>query len=130
MPIIMAALAVLVLLLIVLLVVRGFSQRVRGRKGQRIGITEYHEVDKSRRLVLIHRDEVEHLLLIGGPQDLVVESGIHISPVGAAAPEPMPAPIPLRPSPRPSVFAARRPNLRPVDPPLTTPRPFDPDDQA
>jgi len=33
-------------------------------------------VDARRRLVLIKRDNVEHLLMIGGPTDIVVESGI------------------------------------------------------
>ena len=50
-----------------------------GRKGQRLGISEYHEIDKTRRLVLVRRDETEHLILIGGAQDLVVESGISLN---------------------------------------------------
>ena len=29
-----------------------------------------------RRLVLVRRDNVEHLVLIGGPQDVVIEPGI------------------------------------------------------
>src|SRR5262249_61867671 len=33
-------------------------------------------VDSRRRLVLIRRDNVEHLLLIGGPSDVVVEPNI------------------------------------------------------
>ena len=33
-------------------------------------------VDGRRRLVLIRRDNVEHLLMIGGPSDLVVEPNI------------------------------------------------------
>ena len=50
-----------------------------GRKGQRLGISEYHEIDKTRRLVLVRRDETEHLVLIGGGQDLVIESGISLN---------------------------------------------------
>ena len=33
-------------------------------------------VDGRRRLVLIRRDNIEHLLMIGGPTDLVVEPNI------------------------------------------------------
>ncbi len=33
-------------------------------------------LDGGRKLVLVRRDGVEHLILIGGPMDLVVESGI------------------------------------------------------
>jgi hypothetical protein len=33
-------------------------------------------VDGRRRLVLVRRDNVEHLLMIGGPADLVVEPNI------------------------------------------------------
>ena len=33
-------------------------------------------VDGRRRLVLIRRDNVEHLLMIGGPSDIVVEPNI------------------------------------------------------
>ena len=68
-------------LLLVLFVVigawRAFSPRVSGgRRGQRLGVSEYYEVDKDRRLVIVRRDGVEHLILIGGPQDIVIESNI------------------------------------------------------
>src|SRR5262249_49192395 len=33
-------------------------------------------IDSRRRLVLIRRDNVEHLLIIGGPSDVVVEQNI------------------------------------------------------
>jgi hypothetical protein len=33
-------------------------------------------IDARRRLVLIRRDNVEHLLIIGGPTDVVVEQNI------------------------------------------------------
>jgi hypothetical protein len=85
----------------------------RGRKGMRLGISEYHEIDKTRRLVLVRRDEVEHLLLIGGGQDVVVEGNI-----GSPLLQPGNAPAPMRPAPRPAVFGSRRPTLRPVEPTL------------
>ena len=39
----------------------------KNRRGTRLGIVEAAVVDKKRRLVLIRRDSVEHLVMIGGP---------------------------------------------------------------
>src|SRR3954467_13399153 len=73
---IVGALIVLAGLVLLFLVLRSIGGRVRGGKGARLGISEYHEIDKDRRLVLVRRDDYEHLILIGGAQCLVVESGI------------------------------------------------------
>lgn len=43
------------------------------KRGRRLAIVEVLPVDAKRRLVLIRRDEAEHLLLLGPSQDLVVE---------------------------------------------------------
>jgi flagellar protein FliO/FliZ len=43
---------------------------------RRLAVVETMVVDSRRRLVLVRRDGTEHLLLIGGPHDLVVEQGI------------------------------------------------------
>ncbi|MGH6866001.1 MAG: hypothetical protein ACREDO_07515 [Methyloceanibacter sp.] len=43
---------------------------------RRLGVVETASVDQKRRLVLIRRDDVEHLLITGGPVDLVIETGI------------------------------------------------------
>ena len=95
MQVIVAALAVLALLVIVLVGWRALSPRISGRRGQRLGISEYHELDKSRRLVLVRRDNVEHLILIGGAQDLVIEPGITAAAIAAAyTPSPV---VPTRP---------------------------------
>lgn len=48
----------------------------RGRRDNRLAVVESAMVDTKRRIVLIRRDDVEHLILIGGPADVVVESGI------------------------------------------------------
>ncbi|MGB9140832.1 MAG: hypothetical protein WCB71_01380, partial [Aestuariivirga sp.] len=69
--IITAAIAVAILI-VGLLIFKTLSRTVRGRKGQRLGISEYHEIDKTRRLVLVRRDDTEHLILIGGAHDIVV----------------------------------------------------------
>ncbi|MCF8481198.1 MAG: flagellar biosynthetic protein FliO [Rhodospirillum sp.] len=49
---------------------------VRNRSAKRIKVLEALAVDPKRRLVLVRRDDVEHLLLVGGDSDLVVEGGI------------------------------------------------------
>jgi hypothetical protein len=43
---------------------------------QRLGIVDAFEIDRQRQLVIVRRDNVEHLIMIGGPNDLVVESTI------------------------------------------------------
>ncbi len=47
----------------------------RGRQ-PRLAVIDYASVDARRRLILVRRDNVEHLLMIGGPTDVVVESNI------------------------------------------------------
>lgn len=39
-------------------------------------MVEARAIDSRRRLVLVRRDDREHLLLIGGANDVVVETGI------------------------------------------------------
>jgi flagellar protein FliO/FliZ len=53
----------------------------RGRQ-PRLAIIDRAGVDPRRQLILVRRDNVEHLLMVGGPTDLVVEANI----VRAAAP--------------------------------------------
>lgn len=65
----------------------GSSRFGKWRPGQRIGVVEAAQVDGSRRLVLVRRDNVEHLLLLGGDGDLVIETGI---PAQMQEPEPEP----------------------------------------
>ncbi|GGK37307.1 flagellar biosynthetic protein FliO [Salinarimonas ramus] len=65
----------------------------------RLGIVDVYDLDRQRQLVLLRRDGVEHLLLIGGPNDVVVESGIGRAPPRPAqrpggAQAPMPAAVP------------------------------------
>ena len=77
----------------------------RGRM-PRLAVIDAAAVDGRRRLVLVRRDNVEHLLMIGGPTDIVVEPNIvRAMPgreqlpqrPGVGAPEPPPprvAPLP------------------------------------
>ncbi len=54
------------------------------RREKRLGVVETASVDQKRKLLLIRRDDVEHLIIIGGPVDMVVETGIkgrpHLEP--------------------------------------------------
>src|SRR5271166_3752704 len=66
--------------LIVWLVRRFGGQRLAGGAARgrqpRLAVIDQATVDSRRRLVLIRRDNIEHLLMIGGPTDLVVEPNI------------------------------------------------------
>jgi flagellar biogenesis protein FliO len=42
----------------------------------RLSVTDAAIVDEKRRLVLVRRDNVEHLVMIGGPSDIVIEQNI------------------------------------------------------
>jgi flagellar protein FliO/FliZ len=74
----------------------------RGRQ-PRLGVIDYASVDARRRLILVRRDNVEHLLMIGGPTDVVVEANIvravaaprDVALARPAAVEPLPRAIPL-----------------------------------
>ena len=46
------------------------------RPVKRLEIIDHASVDGRRRLVLVRRDNIEHLIMIGGPVDVVVETGI------------------------------------------------------
>ncbi|MEQ8397678.1 flagellar assembly protein FliO [Thalassobaculum sp.] len=48
----------------------------RGGPGTRLSVVEARAVDGRHRLVLVRRDDVEHLILIGPDRSLVVETGI------------------------------------------------------
>jgi flagellar protein FliO/FliZ len=53
--------------------------------GNRLQILEVRVLDARHRLVLVQRDSVEHLLLLGPQSDLVVEAGITAAAGGAVA---------------------------------------------
>ena len=106
-----------------------------GRNAQpRLAVQDATPVDSHRRLVLVRRDDVEHLLLIGGNTDIVVEQNIRLgTPAQRQAPEPAmrerpiaesrpmqpplrraePMPPPARPAPPPAPRAEMRPEARP-----------------
>jgi hypothetical protein len=46
------------------------------RPERRLAVIDQANVDGRRRLLLIRRDDVEHLIMTGGPVDVVIETGI------------------------------------------------------
>jgi flagellar protein FliO/FliZ len=69
------------------------NANTRGRQ-PRLAVVDAATVDGRRRLILIRRDNVEHLLMVGGPSDVVIEPNIVRAagvPREIAAPRPLPA---------------------------------------
>jgi len=95
-----------------------------GSGGRHLGVIEASAVDGQRRLVLVRRDHVGHLLLIGGGQDLLIEKDI---PLGVAREtqrmhQPMAEPVqmaaePMAAEPMPAEQHAERPMAPVVRPP-------------
>lgn len=54
----------------------GYGHAARGPRSRRLALVEVLSLDARRRLVLVRRDQVEHLLLIGPASEHVVETGI------------------------------------------------------
>jgi len=78
---IFAFIAVLALIGVAAWLVRRFATSRLGANTQRgrmprLAVIDAAAVDGRRRLVLVRRDNVEHLLMIGGPTDIVVEPNI------------------------------------------------------
>ena len=122
---------------------------IRSRQ-PRLGIVDTFEIDKQRQLVIIRRDSVEHLLLLGGSNDIVVESNIvravaaqtqarDIAPAPRVAAPPQPTPAAksagsigvnaaseLSFAPEPSPAYPPAPPMRPdYAPPFAAPKPSD-----
>ncbi|HLI99325.1 MAG TPA: flagellar biosynthetic protein FliO [Bradyrhizobium sp.] len=100
----------------------------------RLAVIDAAAVDGRRRLVLVRRDNIEHLLMIGGPTDIVVEPNIvrampgrdQLPPRSAVASPEMPPRI--APLPEPNGWAdtegprAAEP-LEHIEPQMPEPRP-------
>jgi hypothetical protein len=121
-----AALLLLVIVLVIIKLVRSltFGTFVAGGRNRktRLAVMDATAVDSHRRLVLVRRDDIEHLLLIGGPTDVVVERDIRLTQqrrpalTGDSSREAVPQPQQL-PRPRP----VEHPPARPATPPPRTP---------
>lgn len=72
--------ALVIALLIIVWVARRLFGQSEARKARhrapRLSVTDAAVVDDKRRLVLVRRDHVEHLVMIGGPSDIVIEQNI------------------------------------------------------
>ena len=140
--VIVASVVILVLLALLGLFVRqiqGGRLRLRGQAGgrqrqPRLGVVDTYDLDRQRQLVLIRRDNIEHLLMIGGASDVVVEtnilrSGSRAAPptyVDTAADRPLPPFETLVPPSEPAMRAgdeARRAGHAPEGPELLPPLP-------
>jgi len=120
------ALVVLVIVLVIVRIVRSmtFGTFVAGGRNRktRLAVMDAAAVDSQRRLVLVRRDDVEHLILIGGPTDVVVERDIRLHSAARRPGGPVPdaqrqpaAETQARRAPAPAPATAR-PEQRPPQP--------------
>jgi hypothetical protein len=75
-----AAIALIVAVILLLLIFRRTIRRrlhvtASGEVPPRLGVADSFDLNR-RRLVIVRRDDVEHLIIIGGPTDLVVKAKI------------------------------------------------------
>lgn len=56
--------------------ITGKRPRKAAQRQNRLAILDRTRIDETRSLLLVRRDDVEHLVMIGGPSDVVVEANI------------------------------------------------------
>lgn len=88
-----AVVVAIVLVLWLLKLVSNASGRVARGRNRRLAVVDSLALDPKRQLLIVRRDNVEHLILTGGPQDVVVETGIAIEEAPAAQPTRRPIPM-------------------------------------
>lgn len=79
-----ASLAITTLLIAIFgLVLKRFKAISRSLNGSgvknrrpRLGVVDTFSIDRQRQLVIVRRDNIEHLIMIGGTSDLLIESNI------------------------------------------------------
>lgn len=49
---------------------------IKRASNRRLGVVEVTPLDGRRRLILVRRDDTEHLLLVGPTSELLIETGI------------------------------------------------------
>lgn len=84
------------------LVFNASSSVARGRN-RRLAVVDSLALDPKRQLLIIRRDDVEHLILVGGPQDVVIEANIAIEEAQPAQPARRPVPVVAARKPAPPV---------------------------
>lgn len=117
-----ALIALGLLLLIVLLWRLAGGARTRALRASqaRLAVVEAAEVDQRRRLVLLRRDGVEHLVMIGGPSDIVIERGIGLASSQPARPLQTESPL-RRATSQPAIHKPAEARSEPLTP--APPRP-------
>jgi flagellar protein FliO/FliZ len=84
----------------------GYATPAKGGRRRRLSVSEIVPLDAKRKLVLLRRDSIEHLVILGPTSETVIETAIAVPPgdfaaaVTAAAADP-PAPAPDLPLPPP-----------------------------
>ncbi|MGV2110703.1 flagellar biosynthetic protein FliO [Agrobacterium salinitolerans] len=96
----------------------GSAPFIRGGRNRqpRLQVLDATAVDARRRLVLVRRDNVEHLVMIGGPTDIVIESGIGAIPIVRDVQEPELKALPRQESEQKRAEPAIQPERRPALP--------------
>lgn len=97
-------------IVLVLIVIAMWLMKLAGRAGEsvsrgrqrRLVVVDSALVDGKRKVLLIRRDNVEHVIMTGGPQDLVIETGIPVTEAAEAR--------------RPAAAADRQPPAAPAQP--------------
>ncbi len=83
-----------------------------GHEPRRMTVIDAVRVDGRRSVILVRRDNVEHLVMVGGPNDLVIESNIMREPaLKQSQPPELRAPPPVgtaTPSPQPPVTSFQK----------------------
>lgn len=97
--------AILLVLWLLKLLFNASSNVARGRN-RRLAVVDSLALDPKRQLLIVRRDNVEHLILTGGPQDVVVETGIEVEEAPAAQPTRRPIPMVATRKPAPAKAAA------------------------
>jgi flagellar protein FliO/FliZ len=88
-----------------------------GNASKRVGLIESLSVGGKRRVILVRRDNIEHLVLVGGRTDVVIEPTITRRPVPKPAHRPAPVTRGLPPpgAPTRESFAEAPPKSRRLD---------------
>ena len=75
----------------------------KGAPRKRLTVVDRLALDNRRQILIIRRDNVEHVLLTGGPSDVIVEAGIPVEPARPQARRPAPrAPAPTAEAAQPN----------------------------
>lgn len=93
-PIITVLLALAIVLILIVLGVWGLKAlfnatgNVSRGRNKRLTVLDSTPIDQRRQLVLVRRDNVEHLIMVGGAQELVIETGIEATETPAPSAPP------------------------------------------